>query len=130
MNEREDNRGTRFSLRLSTLFMCLTLFALLFGWFADHRKLKSQIPDPKPKLMVAYVVSNASPDMVAARLNELYPQCSIVAAPPNGSVEKLVFVNVEKNIHEQIKLILQHLDRTGTDMVELQATPENVTLKE
>ena len=129
MNERKDNHENRFSLKLSTLFICLTLFALLFGWFADHRKLKSQIPEPKPKLMVAYAVSNASPDVVATRLNELYPQRTIVAAPPNGSAEKFVLVNVEKNVHDQISIIIQHLDRPATDMVKLQATPENDTLK-
>jgi hypothetical protein len=131
MNKIGQRPANRLAMRLSTLFLCLTICAILTAWFVDHRELKSRIEPPQPKIATSYSLSHASPELMAVELQNLYPKQKFTAATPIGGTKKnLVVVLAEMNIRKQLEIIIRHFDRPGTDMIESDTVAKNQTPQE
>ncbi len=105
-------RKPRFSL--ATLLNALALCGVLLAWYVDHCRLKEQIPTPPKLQMMTYRLSNASPELAAEKLTELFRSESIGFDANSNSV----IVAAERNVHDQIQMVLRHIDRKDTEFVD------------
>ena len=76
--------------------------------------MKELIPPPPKLQMMTYRLSNASPELAAQKLTELFRSESIDFVANSSSV----IVAAERNVHDQIKMILLHIDREDTEFVD------------
>ena len=99
----------RGQFSISFLVFTILICSLMLGWWNDRRQLLEQIPT-EPKLIPrSYAVQNVDASQVAAKLQELYSGGDEVInafAPTNSLI-----VNADQQKHEQIALLLKHLDQ-------------------
>ncbi len=103
--------SNRKQFGVATIMLFTVVIALAIGWWVDRSSLKTQIPSPPRNIMKTYAIKHGSLDLVAAKLNEVF---GIQIAIPYPAINSLI-VNTEHNAHEQIQLMLKHLDRDGTE---------------
>ena len=121
-NPANSNQATRHPhVRLSSLLLLTTICAILFAWFVDHRKLRSQIVSPQSRIVTVYKLSNASPARVVDELQRLYPRQTFVPAATGNPIgetdDNAVIVSADMAYREQIEIIIKYFDRKNTDMV-------------
>jgi hypothetical protein len=114
-------RNSRFSL--TTLLGVLTLCGVLLAWYVDHCQLKEQIPSPPRLEMMTYRLSHASAESAGRKLNEVFESDTVVCETVSNSI----IVGAERKVHDQIQLMLLHIDRKDTEYVD--AVP-HVSLRE
>ena len=115
----------RWRIQLSNLLLVVTIFAILAAWLVDHRKLHAQIEPPERKTVFVYHLANASPDRVIEELSRLYPTQQFIPgakAKPSGMTkseqDKTVTAATDVSLREQVGILIEHFDRTGTDLTD------------
>lgn len=86
---------------------------MLLGWWVDRSNLKKQIPPEPVHIVRTYRCTNASCDVAADTLNTVFETQVAWTFEKNNSV----IINCEEKFHKQIRLMLQHIDRKGTEYV-------------
>jgi len=124
-------------IRLSTLILLVTIFAVLAAWFVDHRQLRAQIKPPEIKTVVVYKLSNASAQRVIDELTKLYPKQEFIhgsVGKPSGFTKSQqnnsVIVSSDTSVRDQIDIIMRHFDRKGTDLIDAEQTASEVLKQE
>lgn len=115
----------RWRIQLSNLLLTVTIFAILAAWLVDHRKLHAQIEPPESKTVFVYHLANASPDRVIGELSRLYPAQQFIPgakAKPSGMTkseqDKTVIAATDVSLQEQVGILIEHFDRTDTDLTD------------
>ena len=110
-------------IRLSTLLLLMTLFAVVAGWAVDRWKLAAQIEPPVPRSLFTFKLKNASAKLVAAKLNELYDG-TVVGEKTFPFVflcgdDRSFVANASDLEVWQVRALLQHFDRVGTEYAQV-----------
>ena len=84
-------------------------------------------------MAIVHQLQNASPNRVVSELSMLYPEQRFVSAPVgklggmNKSKQQSVIVSCDASVLDQIRIIINHFDRTNTDMLEAETIAEKPT---
>ena len=122
-----------WQLSLASLLWFATVLTVLLAWLIDHRNLQSQIKPPEIRITIVHQLQNASPNRVVSELSMLYPEQRFVSAPVgklggmNKSKQQSVIVFCDASVLDQIRIIINHFDRTNTDMLEAETIAEKPT---
>ena len=121
----DDNRRSRFHVRLSTIFLLVTACSISMAWFADHQQLRSQIEHyeslqnhPVRETLI-YRLNNTAPQPLSKKLRQLFPGqlfCDATTTKTIGFTPKpnSLIVNTDVSKRSQIEFVIEHLDSDET----------------
>ena len=116
MSLQQQPKLNRLQIRLSSTLLLLTTIAIALAWYVDHRRLKEIIGEPEIKMSAVYRLSNASANLVANRIDDLYDEkTAIVKGEP---VSNSLMVCANQGALSQIEELVRQFDRQGTEFVE------------
>ena len=127
MNQRDQQNLRKLGVcqfSIGFLLCAVLISSLLCGWWIDRRRLMEQIP-PDPQLTTrTYELKNGSSTKIAETLSGLLGQPGTIQAyQPKQSI----IVTATQQTHDQIRIMLNHLDRVGTEYVADSTRPQATT---
>ncbi len=98
------------------LLFLMTLSAVLVAWWLDHQRLMGLIPAQPQKQTNIFRLQNTDPDLLAAKLGEIFEDENFVPIPKSKSD---VVATTSSSDFDKVRAVVQYLDRVGTDLVKV-----------